>query len=68
MQSLLVSETANQPNIFQTSEQIRVLHVHAGNMYGGVEAMMLTQVRERNPVPVYKTLSRSVSRVGLARS
>jgi len=27
---------------------VHVLHVHAGNLYGGVEAMLLTQVRERN--------------------
>lgn len=30
---------------------IRVLHVHAGNIYGGVEAMLLTQIRQRNLCP-----------------
>ena len=30
---------------------MRVLHVHAGNMYGGVEAMMLTQAQQRNASP-----------------
>ena len=33
------------------SRSLRVLHVHAGNMYGGVEAMLLTQVRERSLAP-----------------
>jgi glycosyltransferase involved in cell wall biosynthesis len=30
---------------------LRVLHVHSGNIYGGVEAMLLTQVREREICP-----------------
>jgi glycosyltransferase involved in cell wall biosynthesis len=30
---------------------LRVLHVHAGNMYGGVETMLLTQVREQQLYP-----------------
>jgi glycosyltransferase involved in cell wall biosynthesis len=34
---------------------MRVLHVHAGNIYGGVEAMMLTQVRQRNLCPAMET-------------
>ena len=33
------------------SPAIRVLHVHAGNMFGGVETMLLTQVRQRNLCP-----------------
>ena len=35
--------------------RIRVLHVHAGNMYGGVETMLLTQVRERERCPGLET-------------
>jgi glycosyltransferase involved in cell wall biosynthesis len=31
--------------------RLRVLHVHSGNMYGGVETMLLTQVRLRNLLP-----------------
>jgi len=34
---------------------IRVLHVHSGNIYGGVESMLLTQVRERQLCPAIKT-------------
>jgi glycosyltransferase involved in cell wall biosynthesis len=30
---------------------IRVLHVHSGNLYGGVETMLLTQVRSRDLCP-----------------
>lgn len=30
---------------------LRLLHVHAGNMYGGVETMLLTQVREQQLYP-----------------
>jgi glycosyltransferase involved in cell wall biosynthesis len=30
---------------------MRVLHLHAGNIYGGVEAMMLTQARQRDLCP-----------------
>jgi glycosyltransferase involved in cell wall biosynthesis len=36
-------------------DAIRVLHVHSGNIYGGVESMLLTQVRERNLCPAIKT-------------
>jgi glycosyltransferase involved in cell wall biosynthesis len=34
---------------------LRALHVHAGNMYGGVEAMLLTQARERYLCPTLQT-------------
>lgn len=34
---------------------VRVLHVHAGNMYGGVEAMLLTHVQQRNLCPGLQT-------------
>jgi glycosyltransferase involved in cell wall biosynthesis len=34
---------------------MRVLHVHSGNIYGGVEAMMLTQVRQRSLCPAMET-------------
>lgn len=34
---------------------IRVLHAHAGNIYGGVEAMLLTQVRQRNLCPALES-------------
>jgi glycosyltransferase involved in cell wall biosynthesis len=34
---------------------IRVLHVHAGNIYGGVETMLLTQVRQRNLCPAMES-------------
>lgn len=30
---------------------LRVLHVHSGNIYGGVETMLLTQVRGRDSCP-----------------
>jgi glycosyltransferase involved in cell wall biosynthesis len=30
---------------------VRVLHVHPGNIYGGVETMLLTQAQHRNDVP-----------------
>jgi len=33
----------------------RVLHVHAGNLYGGVETMLLTQTRERDRCPDLQT-------------
>jgi glycosyltransferase involved in cell wall biosynthesis len=36
-------------------DAIRVLHVHSGNIYGGVESMLLTQVRERDLCPAIKT-------------
>lgn len=34
---------------------MRVLHVHAGNIYGGVETMLLTLVRQRNLCPAMET-------------
>jgi glycosyltransferase involved in cell wall biosynthesis len=34
---------------------MRVLHVHSGNLYGGVETMLLTQVRQRNLSPGMET-------------
>jgi glycosyltransferase involved in cell wall biosynthesis len=33
------------------AEPMRVLHVHSGNMYGGVETMLLTQAQQRNSYP-----------------
>ncbi len=39
----------------QSSRVVRVLHVHAGNMYGGVEAMLLAQVRHRELCPELET-------------
>jgi hypothetical protein len=30
---------------------MRLLHVHSGNLYGGVETMMLTLARERAGAP-----------------
>ncbi|MGI9065015.1 MAG: glycosyltransferase [Pyrinomonadaceae bacterium] len=30
---------------------MRVLHVHSGNLYGGIESMLLTLARERNVCP-----------------
>ena len=38
-----------------TTDLLRVLHVHAGNMYGGVESMLLTHVRERDLCPSLET-------------
>ena len=37
--------------VSETTNDLRVLHVHAGNLYGGVEAMLLTQVRQRDLCP-----------------
>jgi glycosyltransferase involved in cell wall biosynthesis len=34
---------------------IRVLHVHSGNIYGGVESMLLTQARSSNLCPAIKS-------------
>lgn len=39
------------PSPSTEAQAIRVLHVHAGNIYGGIETMLLTQVRERNLCP-----------------
>lgn len=39
------------PSPSTDAQAIRVLHVHAGNMYGGIETMLLTQVRQRNLCP-----------------
>jgi glycosyltransferase involved in cell wall biosynthesis len=36
-------------------KKLRALHVHAGNMYGGVETMLLTQVRRRSLCPSLET-------------
>ncbi|HEY0404492.1 MAG TPA: glycosyltransferase family 4 protein [Pyrinomonadaceae bacterium] len=33
------------------ADALRVLHVHSGNIYGGIEAMLLTQVRQRDLCP-----------------
>lgn len=39
-----------------TSEPlVRVLHVHSGNIFGGVEAMLLTHVRQRSTCPALQT-------------
>ncbi len=44
---------------------MRVLHVHSGNLYGGVESMMLTLARESaraaNPVPALKSTGGNAS-------
>lgn len=37
------------------AESIRILHVHSGNLYGGVETMLLTQVQQRNLCPAMET-------------
>ena len=34
---------------------MRVLHVHSGNIYGGIETMLLTQVCQRNSVPAMES-------------
>ena len=36
-------------------QSVRVLHVHSGNMYGGIEAMLLTQVRQRELCPAMES-------------
>jgi glycosyltransferase involved in cell wall biosynthesis len=46
--------TAPQP-LSQRPQPRRVLHVHSGNMYGGVETMLLTQVRQRALCPELAT-------------
>lgn len=39
------------PSLQSVPRPIRVLHVHSGNLYGGVETMLLTQVRGRDLCP-----------------
>ena len=39
----------------QNQEAVHVLHVHAGNMYGGVETMLLTQVQQQGLCPALQT-------------
>ena len=34
---------------------MRVLHAHSGNIYGGVETMLLTQVQQRHSAPMMET-------------
>ena len=34
---------------------MRVLHAHSGNIYGGVETMLLTQVHQRHTAPAMET-------------
>ena len=34
---------------------MRVLHVHSGNIYGGIETMLLTQVCQRNSAPAMES-------------
>ncbi|HSS20296.1 MAG TPA: glycosyltransferase [Pyrinomonadaceae bacterium] len=43
------------PDLCSPASALRVLHVHAGNMYGGVETMLLTQVRFRELCPALET-------------
>ena len=38
-------------SLCQTGRLMRILHVYAGNLYGGVEAMLATFARERHRVP-----------------
>ena len=42
---------AASPSLQTAPRPIRVLHVHSGNLYGGVETMLLTQVRGRDLCP-----------------
>jgi glycosyltransferase involved in cell wall biosynthesis len=42
---------ASLPRQTNSRAELRVLHVHSGNIYGGVEAMLLTQVRQRKLCP-----------------
>jgi glycosyltransferase involved in cell wall biosynthesis len=44
-----LSETARP--VIPEYEPMRVLHVHSGNIYGGVETMLLTQARQRDSFP-----------------
>lgn len=37
------------------AEPMRVLHVHSGNIYGGVETMLLTQARQRDSFPAMES-------------
>jgi len=49
MQAATHTNRASIPDVRTTL--VRVLHVHAGNMYGGVEAIMLTLARQRHATP-----------------
>lgn len=59
--SLISTSTVRLPVAASLSTQpapraaLRVLHVHAGNMYGGVETMLLTHVRQRDLCPALET-------------
>lgn len=53
MNSIEHSAVASEPQ--SQARRLRVLHVHAGNLYGGVETMLLTQVRERALCPALET-------------
>jgi glycosyltransferase involved in cell wall biosynthesis len=43
------------PSVLTETQPLRVLHVHSGNMFGGVEAMLLTQVRQRELCPALES-------------
>ena len=45
---------SSQPSLIETPP-IRVLHVHSGNVYGGIEAMLITQVRQRELCPAMES-------------
>jgi glycosyltransferase involved in cell wall biosynthesis len=58
MSKALIKETSEvllpitAPHSLRTAPRpLRVLHVHSGNLYGGVETMLLTQVRGRDLCP-----------------
>ncbi len=57
---LVMNHSARSVDVVASTAQsagrpLRVLHVHAGNLYGGVETMLLTQVRERDRCPGLET-------------
>jgi glycosyltransferase involved in cell wall biosynthesis len=55
-QGLRVADAATAPLSSSIEPRaLRVLHVHAGNMYGGVETMLLTQARQRNLCPALES-------------
>jgi glycosyltransferase involved in cell wall biosynthesis len=49
-EKLLAPASAPAPT-YKQMPNLRVLHVHAGNMFGGVEAMLLTQMSQQNLCP-----------------
>lgn len=50
----LPAKASSQP-LLSEPQAIRILHVHSGNMYGGIEAMLLTQVRQRELCPAMES-------------